>query len=63
MNKEQERLIIALNQVENLITLLKGNEWEQYLLTKLISVKYELERQLTITNQSANITEEKRNEQ
>jgi len=47
VNKEQEKLIIALNQVENLITLLKGNEWEQYLLTKLISVKYELERQLT----------------
>ena len=55
MNKEQEKLIIALNQVENLITLLKGNEWEQYLLTKLISVKYELKRQLTNLNNSSKI--------
>lgn len=55
MNKEQEKLIIALNQVENLITLLKGNEWEQYLLTKLISVKYELERQLTNLDNSSKI--------
>jgi hypothetical protein len=55
VNKEQEKLIIALNQVENLITLLKGNEWEQYLLTKLISVKYELERQLTNLDNSSKI--------
>ena len=55
MNKEQEKLIIALNQVENLITLLKGNEWEQYLLTKLITVKYELERQLTNLDNSSKI--------
>jgi len=55
VNKEQEKLIIALNQVENLITLLKGNEWEQYLLTKLISVKYELKRQLTNLNNSSKI--------
>ena len=55
MNKEQEKLIIALNQVENLITLLKSNEWEQYLFTKLISVKYELERQLTNLDNSSKI--------
>jgi len=55
VNKEQEKLIIALNQVENLITLLKGNEWEQYLLTKLITVKYELERQLTNLDNSSKI--------
>jgi len=55
VNKEQEKLIIALNQVENLITLLKSNEWEQYLFTKLISVKYELERQLTNLDNSSKI--------
>jgi hypothetical protein len=57
VNKEQEKLTIALNQVENLITLLKGNEWEQYILTKLIVVKCELKRQLTNLVHSSKIKE------
>ena len=57
MNKEQEKLNIALNQMENLITLLKGNEWEQYILTKLIVVKCELKRQLTNLVHSSKIKE------
>ena len=61
--KERMRLILALMQVDNITNLLKDNEWKQFIYSHLSSIKYELERQLTITNQSANITEEKRNEQ
>ena len=34
-------------QVENIIELIKGNEYEQYMFMHLNSVYYELERQLT----------------
>jgi len=61
--KERMRLILALMQVDNITNLLKDNEWKQFIYSHLSPIKYELERQLTITNQSANITEEKRNEQ
>ena len=61
--KERMRLILALMQVDNITNLLKDNKWKQFIYSHLLSIKYELERQLTITNQSANITEEKRNEQ
>ena len=38
--------MIGLHQVENLISLLKENEWETYMFPKLSSVRYELKRQL-----------------
>ena len=34
-------------QVNNLVSLLDGNEYENYLLSKLITIKCELERQLS----------------
>ena len=43
---DQERLVIALIQVDNLVKLLKDNEWKAYLYQHLSTVKYELERQL-----------------
>ena len=39
------KLILAKTQVSNVIELIKDNEFEQYLSTKLWSVYYELERQ------------------
>lgn len=39
------KLILAKTQVSNVIELIKDNEFEQHLSTKLWSVYYELERQ------------------
>ena len=48
---EEEKLALALNQVENLVSLLKDNEWKSYLYQHLIPIKYELQRQIsTLTN-------------
>ena len=45
--KDKAKIILALKQVENIASLIVGNEYEQYLVSKLISIKVELERQLT----------------
>jgi hypothetical protein len=45
--KDKAKIILALKQVENIASLIEGNEYEQYLVSKLISIKVELERQLT----------------
>lgn len=57
---EEERLALALNQVENLVSLLKDNEYKTFLYNHLIPIKYELQRQLsklTNTNYYTNIEE------
>jgi len=45
---EKEKLCIVLQQVENLISLLKGNQYEKYLTFKLTSVYYEIQRQISL---------------
>jgi len=45
--KDKAKIILALKQVENIASLIEGNEHEQYMVGKLISIKVELERQLT----------------
>ena len=55
---EETKLVLAQQQISNLISLLKGNEYENFLCNKLISVHYELDRQLsllTLTNNSTKI--------
>ena len=42
------KLILALQQIDNLTNLLAGNKWEKYLNFKLITLKVELERQLSL---------------
>lgn len=42
------KLILALMQVENISNLIAENEWEIYLTQKLIPIKIELERQLSL---------------
>ena len=44
--RERERLIIALYQLENIVSMTENNEWKNYLYNYLSPVKYELERQL-----------------
>jgi len=46
MMDEQTKLILALYQVDNLVSLTNDNEWKGYIYSHLSPVKYELERQL-----------------
>lgn len=46
MTKEQ-KLKNALNHLHEIINLIQENEYENYLLCSLISVKVEIQRQLT----------------
>jgi len=45
--KDETKLILALQQISEIIDLLQGNEYQLFLYGHLISVKCELERQLT----------------
>lgn len=42
----QTKLILALQQIDNLTELLNDNEYQQHIYRHLIQVKVELERQL-----------------
>ena len=44
---EKERLLIALQQINNITNLIQDNQYKQFLYGKLISVEVELQRQLT----------------
>jgi hypothetical protein len=44
---EQTKLILALQQIDNLTSLLEGNEYQQFIYSKLIGIKVELQRQLS----------------
>jgi hypothetical protein len=44
---EKTKLILALEQINNIIELIADNEYQQYMFLHLNPVYYELERQLT----------------
>ena len=44
---DQTKLMFALEHIAHLEDILKGNEWETYLSSNLITIKFELERQLS----------------
>ena len=44
---DQTKLMFALEHIAHLEDLIEGNEWENYLSSNLITIKYELERQLS----------------
>jgi hypothetical protein len=46
--KEKEKLVIAQQQVSNLLDIIQDNPYEQYLSLKLTSVYYEFERQISL---------------
>ena len=52
---EQTKLILALMQIDNLTSLIEGNEYQKFLYSHLISVQVELRRQLTNLNHSSKI--------
>lgn len=44
---DKTKLILAQIQINNLVELLKGNEYENHFYSKLISIDVELKRQLS----------------
>ncbi len=44
---EQTKLLLALQQINSLTQLLKGNSYEKFLYSKLISMEVEINRQLS----------------
>ena len=44
---EEERLMAALLQLDNIVQLTEGNDWQDYIYNKLIVLRCELERQYT----------------
>lgn len=45
---KKTKFILALMQVENIINLLKGNQYEGFMSSHLLPIKYEIERQLAL---------------
>jgi len=52
MMTEEVKLHLALMQTHNMLNLLKGNVYENYMCGKLYGIKYELERQIQLTQTS-----------
>lgn len=51
------KLLLALDQIDNLTKLLEANEYEQYFVSHLIPIQFELKRQLTNHKHSIKIKE------
>lgn len=45
---QQDRLVLSLRQLEYLSSLVRGNEYEKYLMSRIISLKVELQRQYNV---------------
>jgi hypothetical protein len=44
---DKTNLVLALQQIDNLTSLLEGNEYQKFLYSHLIQIEVELKRQLT----------------
>ncbi len=51
------KILLALKQIDNVMDLMKGNQWEIFISRNLIPVRYELWRHLTCLQHSAKIKE------
>lgn len=51
------KLLLGLQQIENLTSLFEGNEYQTFLYSHLIPIQVELNRQLTILTYSSKIKE------
>jgi len=52
----ETKLHLALMQTHNILSLLKGNPYENYMCGKLYGIKYELERQISLTKAQSSTT-------
>lgn len=50
--EQRIKLILSLNQVDNLSKLLEGNEYQQFFYSHLISMEVELKRQLSLVSKN-----------
>lgn len=55
--EEKTKLILALMQVENISKLLNGNTYEKFMVSHLMPLKIEIERQLSNISNSDTINE------
>ena len=44
---EKERLLLALQQINNITNLMQDNKYKDFMYSRLVSVEVELQRQLT----------------
>lgn len=51
------KLLLSLQQVDNLTSLLEGNEYQEYFYFRLIQIQVELQRQLTNLQNSSKLKE------
>jgi hypothetical protein len=49
------KILLALEQLESVMKLVEGNQWEIFISRHLIPVRCELRRQLTCTQHSVKI--------
>jgi hypothetical protein len=54
---DEIKILLALQQIDNVMKLVKGNNWEIFFSRQFIPVRYELRRQLTCLRHSAKIKE------
>ena len=54
---DEMKILLALDQIDNIMELVKGNQWEIFFSRNLIPVTIELHRQLTCLQNSAKIQE------
>jgi hypothetical protein len=55
--EKKGKIILALMQIDNIMKLIKDNEYEFFMYSHLTSVDIELKRQLTNLNHSSTIKE------
>ena len=51
---EEVKLHLALMQTNNILSLIKGNKYEQFMSNKLITLQVELNRQLSCLTSTKN---------
>ena len=54
---DETKILLALQQIDNVMELVKGNNWEIFFSRQLLPAHYELRRQLTCLQHSAKIKE------
>ena len=49
---DEVKLHLASMQVQNILSLIEGNQYEQYMKTRLITIQVEMNRQLSLISAS-----------
>ena len=49
---DEVKLHLALMQTQNILSLIEGNQYEEYMKTRLITIQVEMNRQLSLISAS-----------